>query len=218
MPLSLLFLFFHLLTFATPLDFSQYQIGFNNRPLLESIIRELVAEYGVPVRTAYGDRFMVREDLITIQESQLDQYMAETTDPKEREAIARFILTHEYFHIYLKHSWIRDEFRAPKEIEIPGSFSKARQQMEQQVDHLAARHVHKLRLPIEPLRQLFLRHPELHGGENYPSAEERAKAVALAVEPEIHESYFDNSAVRCVALLGELGKKLRFEPRQQQDP
>jgi len=212
MPLSLLLFTFHLLTFAAPIDFSEYRIGYNNRSLLSEIVRELVAEYGVPVRTGYGDRFMAKEDLITIHEETLDKYLKDITDSKEREAITRFILTHEYFHVYLKHSSIRDELRAPKEIEITGPFSKARQQMEQQVDHLAAKHLHKLGLPLEPIRQLFLRHPELHGGENYPTAEERARAVMLAIEPEIHQSYFDNSAVRCVALLGELGRKLRLEP------
>ncbi len=33
----------------------------------------------------------------------------------------------------------------------------------------------------------------------------------LAREAEIHHSYFDNAAVRCVTLLGELGSRLRLE-------
>lgn len=209
--MKLLLFSIYLLAFGETIDFSKYRIGFNNRTLLGAVIGELVAEYGVSVQTAFKDRLMAQDDVITIDEVTLDNYLKETADPKEREAIARFILTHEYFHVYLKHSSIRNELRTPQEIEITGPFSEARKQMEQQADHLAAKHLHKLGLPLEPIRQLFLRHPELHGGDNYPTAEERARAVMLAREAEIHHSYFDNAAVRCVTLLGELGSRLRLE-------
>lgn len=192
----------------SPIDFSQYRIGFNNRALFETILRDLTTEFGQPVTTAYGNSLQAKKNQIVIDESQIDTYLKETHNPKEREAIARFILAHEYFHVLLKHTHIRDSVRVPREIEIKGTFSEARKQMERQVDYLAAKHLHRLGLPTEAVQKMFLNHPELHGGTEYPTAKERARIVDLAKDPGIDERYFDHEVLKCVSLLSELRTKL----------
>lgn len=134
MKFLLLFLITNLFA-STPVDFSNYRFGFNNRLLFETILKDLTAEFGQPVTTAYGNSLQAKINQIVIDEAQMDKYLKETDDPKEREAIARFILAHEFFHVLLKHPHIRDSIRVPREIEIRGTFAEARKQMERQVDY-----------------------------------------------------------------------------------
>lgn len=189
-------------------DFSRYRLGKNNRTLLEAIISELTAEFGVPVTTAYRKSLQATPHQIIIDEAQLDNYLREHQDSKEQEAIARFTLAHEYFHVLLKHPQARDSIRTPREIQIKGTYSQARKEMEKQVDYLAAKYLNKLSLPIRPVQELFLRHPEFHGGELYPSAQERAEIVLLGQNKGIEEKHFDNDVIQCVSLLEELRIKL----------
>lgn len=191
----------------TPIDFSQYHFGYNNRPIFEAVIRDLVSEFGLPVSTAYRKGLQAKIDQIVIDEAQIDKYLKDTNTPTEREAIVRFILAHEYFHVLLKHTHIRDSLRVPKEIQIKGSFSQARKQMERQVDYLAAKYLYKLGLQTEPIQDMFLKHPELEGGEEYPSAKERAEIVLLAKKQGMDERQFNHEAIHCTFLLSTLSSK-----------
>ncbi|NBX76912.1 MAG: hypothetical protein EBQ92_10195 [Proteobacteria bacterium] len=182
---------------ATPLDFSEYRFGQNNRRFFETIIKDLMIEYGQPVTTSYGKDFQAKIDRIVVDEDKMEKYLKETQNPKEQEAIARFILAHEYFHVALKHVQTSDRVRSVDGVEILGTFSEARKQMEQQVDHLAAKYLHQLGLPTEPVQRLFLSHPEFHGGDSYPSAQERVDSVLRGARPGIEESYFDNQFIKC---------------------
>lgn len=193
---------------TTPLDFSDYRPGANHRPLFEAIVRDLIAEFEHPVTTAYGKHLQAKADRIVIDESQMDNFLLETTDPKEREALARFILAHEYFHVALKHPYTGDSMRGPREIEIKGPYAEARKKMEIQVDHLAAKYLYKLGLPTEPIQRLFTSHPEHHGGEYYPSAIERAEVVLRARSPGIEQAHFDNHVIKCTFLLSKLARQL----------
>lgn len=192
----------------TTVDFSSYRVGGNNRSLFEGIIRDLNAEFGDSVTTAYGNYTQAKTHQIVIDEAQMDKFLKETEAPTEREAIARFILAHEYFHVILKHPYAQDEIRTPDEIEITGTYSEARKKMEQQVDHLAAKYLYKLGLPTEPIHRMFSIHPELHGGGYYPTAGERSEIVLQARNSGIDQSHFDNKAIRCTFLLGKLAQKL----------
>jgi len=194
---------------AQPVDFSQYTPGKNNRALYERIISELATEFEVPVRTAYRKGLQATPHQIIIDEVQLDAYIREVESIKDKEAVARFILAHEYFHIFLKHPQALDSVRVPKEIQIKGSYGDTRKAMERQVDYLAAKHITQLGLPIEPIRQMFLRHPEFHGGNEYPSARERAEIVSSVSKKDFAETYFDNEVIQCTALLGRLRLKFR---------
>jgi hypothetical protein len=182
---------------ATAIDFAEYRTGQNNRRFFETIIKDLIAEYGHPVTNSYGKDFQAKIDRVVVDEAKMDKYLKETQDPKEREAIARFILAHEYFHIALKHVQTSDRVRSVGGVEILGTFSEARKQMEQQVDHLAAKYLHQLGLPTEPVQRLFLSHTEFHGGEGYPSPQERVEAVLRGGKPGIEESYFNNRFIKC---------------------
>jgi len=202
------FLFGLIALSQSPTDFSTYRLGGNNRNLFEAILKDLQSEFGHPVTSAYGEGLQAKVDRIVIDEAQMDAYLKETKDPTEREALARFMIAHEYFHVLLKHPQTDERGRAPKEIEIRGSFSEARRQMENQVDYLASKYLKKLKLPIEPIRSMFLSHPEFHGGDYYPKAEERAEIVASAQRDEFQEEIFDHKAIKCVFLLGSLASKL----------
>ncbi|MFM8270076.1 MAG: hypothetical protein ACKN9V_07795, partial [Pseudomonadota bacterium] len=209
--LMISFILFSLVQFllaTTPLDFSNYRPGTNHRPLFEAIVRDLIAEFEHPVATAYRKNMEATVDRIVIDEALMDMYLMETADPKEREAIARFVLAHEYFHVALKHPHTRDSVRTPREIEIRGAFADARKQMETQVDHLAAKYLYKLKLPTEPIQRMFTSHPEFHGGEYYPTAAERAETVLKARTPGIEQSHFDNQVIKCIFLLSRLAQKL----------
>lgn len=193
---------------ASSIDFSNYRPGGNNRPLFEAIVKELATEFGHPVATAYGKDLQAKVDRIVIDEDQMDKYVGEVQEPREREAIARFILAHEYFHVILKHPQTSDWRRSPREIEIMGKYNEARKYMEQQVDHLAGKYIHKLGLSTEPIQKMFFKHPELHGGGEYPSAQERVEIVERSKNPGIEEEHFDNRIIRCTFLLARLAKKL----------
>ena len=204
--------FIHLVFGVTGVDFSTYRPGMNNRPLYQSIIKDLGEKFGTPVQTAYRKGFEAQIDRIVIDEDLMDKYLQEAAVPQEREAIARFILAHEYFHVLLKHPHTSERGESPKEIQIRGTFTEARREMEKQVDHLAAKYLHDLKLPTKPVERMFQTHPELvHGGDCYPSGEERAKIVSEASKPGIEMSYFDNKAIKCTFFLNKLAARFPRE-------
>ena len=207
--LSILCCFVSIGLFAvTALDFSSYRLGKNNRYLFEAIVKDLSLEFGREVTTAYGKGLQAIADRIVIDESQMDDFLKQTTDPKEREALARFIIAHEYFHVALKHTHTDQWGKKTPEIEIRGTFKEARKQMEKQVDYLAAKYLQTLKLPTTPVQTMFLEHPEFHGGEYYPTAEERVEVVVSAIEKGIDRAVFDHKAIKCTFLLGLLSTKL----------
>jgi len=202
--LLLAFLFFSNAYSATRADFSQYRVGFNNRGLFQILIDDLVREFEQKVNVAYGEGLQAKADKIVIDEDLMDKYLGEVESPKEREAIARFILAHEYFHVALKHTQTDAYGKTPREIQILGKYVDARKQMERQVDYLAAKYLYKLELPTQPVQQMLLKHPEFHGGEEYPTAQERAELITQAKENGIEKSHFDNTVMKCTFLLSSL--------------
>jgi len=165
-------------------------------------------DFGEMVSVSYGKGFEARGNQIVIDEEKMDQLLKETVHSSERESIARFIIAHEFFHIALKHTKTSHRVRGFEDLTIVGTFSEARKQMEQQVDHLAAKYLHKLGLSTAPIQRLFRSHPEMHGGEFYPTAEERVEAVLKAQANGIEPTYFDNPAIKCTQVLGKLAPKL----------
>lgn len=209
-------------------DFSTYRPGKNNRALLGPIVRQLVADYGVFVDHVYGSvlaaggsdaRFgleATRKNAlyddsgaspdgpakIHIGEAELDELLAHTDAPLERRALATFVLAHEYFHVYLGH---RDLLQGRK---VDGVDVKSHRGLalaaERQADHLAARHLLALGLPLEPVERLFTSHQGLAAGNReHPPGAERALVVTKATAG-LDEGLFDNVQVACAPRMAQL--------------
>ncbi len=153
--------------------FSEYRIGFNNRAVFRQALRHLELTFGRKVDVAFGNRNCVTESpssgvpTVFLDEAYFDvvfghvkwiesllfslneQGFVSTFSVSEHiEAVGRFIVAHEYFHVLLRHLDIfKGQIVSGVQTELKGDLLA--QALEAQADWLAAVYVREdLGLPL----------------------------------------------------------------------
>ena len=188
-------------------DFTNYRPGKNNRSLIGAIMRDLEKSFGAKVNLAYGNRCETEENrLVRIGEQELDKNLAKAKchTPKDKKAVAAFVIAHEFFHAYLRHPEVAFGTR-PDGFDVKKS--GYRKIFELQVDYLAARYIQSRGLSLEPVHELFSQ--DFEASKNYPSGEERQSNILSAQEPEFRQDLFTNEIFDCLAFLDALTNLLK---------
>ncbi len=184
-------------------DFKGYRLGMNNRPLFGEIIANLEKHHSFSVKRAFSREMSSKDQTIYIGEKLMDTYL-EPFDAKGREAVATFILAHEYFHIMLQHNeincWLQG-WKRKFEPKVKWD-NKVWPLMEKQVDYLAALYLKRNGLPLEPVYQVFTQFAhQFKENKYYPGAKERLASIKKAERPTFDMTLFENNLFQCGNLL-----------------